>query len=141
MKISAKIDYACKALLELSLHWPKENPLRINEIAQNQSIPMKFLTQILIQLKNLGFVKSVRGKNGGYLLSKSPQSILLTDLLVSFGNGQINSIERDPQKGDDVFESIWSGIDQAVLKSMENITFEIISQRQIQRNNVVTFDI
>ena len=77
MRISAKIDYACRALLELSLHWPNNIPLQINTIAQNQQMPVKFLTQILLQLKQIGYVQSVRGKKGGYLLAKAPQKIRL----------------------------------------------------------------
>ena len=49
MKIIAKTDYACRALLELSLHWPKQEPLQVTAIADNQQIPIKFLIHILIQ--------------------------------------------------------------------------------------------
>jgi len=72
MRISAKCDYACRALVELSFHWPKKIPLRIQQMSEKQEIPERFLVQILLQLKRLGFVTSSRGKNGGYNLAKAP---------------------------------------------------------------------
>ena len=71
MKISAKTDYACKAIFELVMHWPKPEPLAINVIARSQRIPIKFLTHILLQLKTMGMVESIRGQRGGYLLVKA----------------------------------------------------------------------
>lgn len=69
MKISAKIDYACRALLiELGLHWPDNRPMQVSAIAKRQKIPMNFLVHILITLKELGYVDSIRGKSGGYVL-------------------------------------------------------------------------
>ncbi|MGB3241335.1 MAG: Rrf2 family transcriptional regulator, partial [Candidatus Omnitrophota bacterium] len=62
MRISARCDYACRALLELSLHWPNEAPVHIQQISENQKIPERYLVQILIQLKRLGLVTSSRGK-------------------------------------------------------------------------------
>ena len=81
MKISAKIDYACRALLELALHWPNKEPLPITEIADKEKIPVKFLVHILINLKNLGYIQSVRGNRGGYLLVKNPSEINLLEVI------------------------------------------------------------
>jgi Rrf2 family protein len=70
MKLSAKSDYALRAILELSLHWPKNEPLSLTTIAKRQQIPLKFLSHILLHLKDIGLVHSLRGKEGGYLLAK-----------------------------------------------------------------------
>lgn len=79
MKITFKGDYALKALLDLSINYGK--PQTIEDIAKRQDIPAKFLEQILLSLKKGGFVKSVRGKKGGYLLSRGPKEITLGDAL------------------------------------------------------------
>ena len=95
MKISAKIDYACRALLELSLHWPSQEPLQVDQIAQRQRVPVKFLTQILIHLKQVGYVESVRGKKGGYLLRKLPKEIKLNDIMENFNDTNNSRDEKN----------------------------------------------
>lgn len=74
--LSSRAKYATRALLDLSLH-EGEGPVQIQEIAERQNIPVKFLEQILLALKRLGFVQSRKGPGGGYLLAKQPQEITL----------------------------------------------------------------
>lgn len=81
MKLSAKAEYACLALLALASVGPDDPPLRIREIAEAQSIPERYLVQILLQLKGAGLVASTRGSAGGYRLTKPPDSITLSDVL------------------------------------------------------------
>ncbi len=137
MKISAKIDYACRALLELSLHWPNQEPLQVEQIARRQRVPVKFLTQILIHLKQVGYVESVRGKNGGYLLRKSPREIKLNDIMENFQDAN-NS--RD-EKSNPIFNPIWREVNQEFLRTMEKFNFEDISNRKREVDNTPTFQI
>lgn len=137
MKISAKIDYACRALLELSLHWPNQEPLQVEQIAQRQRVPVKFLTQILIHLKQVGYVESVRGKNGGYLLRKLPREIKLNDIMENF---QDTNNSRD-EKSNPIFSPIWREVNQEFLKTMEKFNFEDICNRKRQSDNTLTFQI
>ncbi|MDP2654284.1 MAG: Rrf2 family transcriptional regulator [Candidatus Omnitrophota bacterium] len=142
MKISARTDYACRALLELSLHWPSPTPLQINAIAEKQKIPIKFLTQILIGLKQLGLVESVRGKKGGYMLSKPPQDIRLSEVVKSFTqSGVRNQARGQKQPQTDVFNAIWKEIDEATWKIMDNVNFGDIVKRDRSLNKVPMFDI
>ncbi len=129
MKISAKTDYACKALLELALHWPNTTPLQQSVISKKQKIPMKFLTQILIQLKQLGYVTSVRGKMGGYLLSRPPQQILFSDVLADMAEFQWASNTRRTQKND-VLEVVWRELDEVLLDHMKKINLDTLCQRE-----------
>ncbi len=142
MKISAKIDYACRALMALSLHWPNKTPLQINKIARGQQIPMKFLTQILLSLKQMGYVRSVRGKNGGYLLSKAPQRIKLSELIKNMG-GIGCSVTENRRNGNDnhLMDLIWSEIDKTILKTMSEIDFEIIADRKRKQDKAFVFQI
>ena len=137
MKISAKIDYACRALLELSLHWPNQEPLQVEQIAQRQRIPVKFLTQILIHLKQVGYVESVRGKKGGYLLRKLPREIKLNNIMEKFQDAN-NS--RD-EKSNPIFNPIWREVNQEFLKTMEKFNFEDICDRKREVDNTPTFQI
>src|SRR2546427_7062657 len=100
MKISAKIDYACRALIELALHWPDRTPLQIRTIAKRQKIPIKFLVHILIHLKQLGLTQSVRGKSGGYVLAQSPTNIKLNMIIKSFGGLGYSSVDEKAKHPD-----------------------------------------
>ncbi|MBI5415547.1 MAG: Rrf2 family transcriptional regulator [Candidatus Omnitrophica bacterium] len=137
MKISAKIDYACRALLELSLHWPNQEPLRVDQIARRQRVPVKFLTQILIHLKQTGYVESVRGKNGGYLLRKLPREIKLNNIIEDFQDTH----NPGDDKSNPTFSPIWREVRQEFLRTMEKFNFEEICNRRRRADNTMTFQI
>jgi Rrf2 family protein len=77
MRISAKTEYACIAMLELASQYASTEPVRIREIAERHSVPPRFLVQILLQLKGAGLVASIRGAAGGYRLLIPPDQISL----------------------------------------------------------------
>ena len=81
MRISAKAEYACVAMLELAANYADAQPVRIKAIADAQGIPPRFLVQILLQLKTAGLVASVRGASGGYQLARPPESISLAAVI------------------------------------------------------------
>ncbi len=75
LKVTAKVEYACLALIELARSPSAAAPLRIRSIADSHGIPENYLVQILIQLKNAGLVASVRGASGGYRLTRPAERI------------------------------------------------------------------
>src|SRR5438105_2640825 len=81
MRISAKAEYACAAMLELAANYGDPQPMRIRSIADSQGISARFLVQILLQLKTAGLVASIRGASGGYQLARSPQAISLASII------------------------------------------------------------
>lgn len=80
MKISSKGEYGVLALVDLSAH-REDGPVKIQEIADRQEIPKKYLEQVLLSLKQGGFVDSNRGKKGGYFLARPPEEINIIDVL------------------------------------------------------------
>jgi Rrf2 family cysteine metabolism transcriptional repressor len=88
MRIPAKGQYACIALLELAAHYGDPQPVHIKSIADQHGISQRFLVQILLQLKVNGLVESVRGAAGGYHLARPPEEISLADV--------INAIDHPP---------------------------------------------
>ena len=80
MNISKKAEYAMRAVITIAKH-TNNNPLQISEISKKESIPIKFLEQILLTLKNKGILNSKRGANGGYLLAKSKDDISIGMIL------------------------------------------------------------
>src|SRR5262252_3790730 len=81
MRVSAKAEYGCVAMLELAAHHAERTPVRVQTISDAHGIPQRFLVQILLQLKGAGLVESVRGASGGYLLSRPPAEISVADLV------------------------------------------------------------
>jgi Rrf2 family cysteine metabolism transcriptional repressor len=88
MRISAKAEYACIAMLELAANHGQPQPVRVKAIAEAHGIPQRFLVQILLQLKAAGLVTSVRGASGGYQLARPPAEIALAEV--------IHAIDRPP---------------------------------------------
>lgn len=80
MKITKKGEYAMRALVDLALNYRK-GKRQIQDIVREEAIPEKFLEQILVVLKNAGFVQSKRGIGGGYLLNKPPDEISLGEVI------------------------------------------------------------
>src|SRR3954454_6557930 len=80
MRISAKADYAVRAALTLASA-PDDKPVKGERIAEAQSIPLKFLENILIDLRQAGLVASQRGPDGGYRLDGSPAEITVADVI------------------------------------------------------------
>ncbi len=74
--LSSRARYATRAILDLSLEYGK-GAIQIQDIADRQNIPVKFLQQILVALKMTGFVSSRKGPGGGYLLAMAPKEITL----------------------------------------------------------------
>ncbi|RJP75143.1 MAG: Rrf2 family transcriptional regulator [Candidatus Abyssobacteria bacterium SURF_17] len=136
MKISAKGDYACRALLELALNHGSGSPVHVTEIAERQGIPRKYLVQILVMLKGAGLVKSKRGIEGGYLLSRAPSEITLGEV-VRIVDGPLlplkcsdedtsTTCERKPICG---FHPIWEEVRGSISHIVDNLTYEDICKR------------
>lgn len=140
MRISARCDYACKALLELSLHWPNKEPLPIRTISKRQGMPMRYLVQILIQLKRMGLVDSVRGKEGGYNLTKSPDKISLGEAIRQIGGPLMSLAESTANKGL-VFVTIWNEVEGAMAKVLDKVTFEDIANKVKGMDKTIIYQI
>jgi len=81
MKLSAKTEYACLAMLQLADQFDTGEPVQIRRIAEEHGIPPRFLVQILLQLKGASLVASTRGAAGGYRLNRAPDQISLAEVI------------------------------------------------------------
>jgi Rrf2 family protein len=81
MKLSAKTEYACLAMLQLAHEYDSGEPVQIRRIALEHGIPARFLVQILLQLKGASLVASTRGAAGGYRLTRPPRDISLAEVI------------------------------------------------------------
>ena len=138
MKISTKIRYGARALLELASHYG-EGPIELKEIAKKENISLKYLEQVIIPFRTAGLVKSVRGFKGGYSLAKPPSEICLNDV-VEILEGPVNLIEclKDPkvcQKSSScVTRDIWMEVSEAINRIFYSITLEEMVNRKREKD-------
>lgn len=146
MKITYRGDYALKAVLDLALHFEKDL-VTIHDMAKRIDAPVKFLEQVLSELKKGGFVESRRGKVGGFLLSKAPDKITAGDV-VRFIDGPLEPIAcarrgysdcRDVSRC--VFKKIWQDVDRATSHIVDNITFEKLAIQASAAQRVLEYSI
>lgn len=134
MKISARGEYACRAILDLALHYDRPEPVQMGEIAQRQEIPHKYLEQILIFLKRAGLVESKRGAAGGYILTRLPGEISLGQVIRAADGPPVSVACLEDGKACDrlkscCFAPVWREVDAAVSSVIDGVTFEELCQR------------
>ena len=146
MKITYKGDYALKALLDLAVHY-EQGVSTIHEVAKRINAPVKFLEQVLLELKNGGFVESRRGNVGGYQLAKDPSDITVGQV-VRFMDGPIEPIacvEKGYSGCTDtykcVFKRIWQKVFHATSDIIDNVTFDDLRQQISASSKVLTYSI
>ena len=141
MKLSTKIRYGTRAMLELASRYG-EGAIELHEIARKESISLKYLEQVMIPLRTKGFVKSVRGSKGGYALAKPPSEISLKDL-VEVLDGPINLVHclGDPmacQKSPTcVTRDVWSEVSTTMERIFDSITLEEMLIRKKEKEGMV----
>lgn len=81
MRLSAKAQYACVAMVELACNAGENALVHLKNIAEGHGISQRFLVQILLQLKGAGLVDSTRGAGGGYHLARAPEEITLAEVI------------------------------------------------------------
>ena len=143
MRVSAKAEYACIAMLELAANFAEPQPVRVKAIADAHGIPQRFLVQILLQLKGAGLVASVRGASGGYQLARPPEAISLADIIKTI-DGALPSrntplppaVSPAQQAVRDVWQEVQAE-EQRLLE--ENTLAELV--RRMQQTNDFTYHI
>jgi len=81
VKLSVKVDYACRVLAQMARSHARGELAHIDELAKVESVPANYLVQILSELRNGGLIASRRGKQGGYTLARDPADITLYDIV------------------------------------------------------------
>ena len=124
MKLSVKVDYACRVLAQLAKLHGSEGLAHIEELAKSESVPANYLVQILSELRNGGLIVSRRGKQGGYALARSPEEITLFDI-VRVIEGELLEITTagEGQSGRRV-NQVWHEIRQCLEEKVKTYTLD-----------------
>jgi Rrf2 family protein len=126
MRVSAKADYALRAVLELAAA-QGEGPVKGERISQSQDIPLKFLENILLELRHDGLVSSQRGADGGYWLARPPEEITLADVIRAVDGPLANVRGSRPEsveyKGPAVrLRDVWIAVRANLRAVLESVT-------------------
>lgn len=138
MKISTKGRYALRLMLDLALCDPGK-PRRIKDISESQKISDKYLEQIISVLNKAGYVNSVRGPQGGYMLTKRPEQYTVGVILrLTEGSlAPVACVEDDvPCEREDgcVTVLLWKRLNQAINDVVDNITLADLVNWQLEKN-------
>src|SRR5256886_4637661 len=125
MRVSAKVDYAVRAAVELAV--AGDGPVKGERIAHSQQIPLKFLENILLELKHAGLVQSQRGAEGGYWLAQPPDEISLADVIRAVEGPIANVRGERPEQvayagAAEPLREVWIAVRGNLRAVLENVT-------------------
>ncbi len=126
MKLSVKVDYACRVLAQLARHHGEGRLAHIEELARLEAVPANYLVQILSELRNGGLIVSRRGKQGGYVLSRPPEKITLYDI-VKLIEGDLLELggSAEGQSGRRV-QQVWRDVRAALEAKTRGYTLDML---------------
>ena len=132
MKFSTRSRYGLRAILDIAING-KDKPASINAIAERQDISEKYLEQLMPKLKKAGFIESVRGTYGGYVLAKSPEDISVGEVLRVL-EGPLAPVRCIVEKEDKrcgrwnkcVTKFIWAEIKDKIEEAVDSITLKTL---------------
>jgi len=129
MKISQKLEYACRALAQLARRDDGRTLTRLEELAQREAASANFLVQILNDLRRAGLVDSRRGQAGGYLLARPAKSITLQQIVLAVDPALMQfSVSTDGESGMAVREA-WKKVSVTLEAQLSSITLDLLTQQ------------
>ncbi len=128
MRISTKMRYSSRALTELARHYTS-GPLPLHLIAKAQDLPVKYLEQLMSMLKSGNFVRSIRGAKGGYVLTKSPKQIKMSDVFTCLEGSvtTVQCIQDNPsceRASSCPVRPLWCQVNDAIMDVLENTSLQ-----------------
>ena len=138
VRISAKADYAVRAAIELAVAGD-ERPTKGDAVAQAQGIPLKFLENILADMRHAGLVTSRRGAEGGYWLARPPEEITVADIIRAV-EGPLASVRGGrPEDVDyagsaEPLQKVWIGVRASLRSVVEHVTLADLATGKLPKD-------
>lgn len=139
MKFSTKARYGLRAMIELALHY-NEGPIPVKSIAEKQEVSEAYLEQLMSALTRRNLAKSVRGAQGGYLLSREPAKIKVGDIIRALeGNVvPVDCVNKEDPIDCNRFENcvsriVWERVRDAVDKTLDSFTLQDLKDELIAK--------
>jgi Rrf2 family protein len=141
VRVSAKADYAVRAAVELAaaaLEEPGGPPVKGDDVSRAQGIPLKFLENILVDLRQAGIVNSRRGPDGGYWLARPAEEVSVADVIRA-AEGPLASVRGE--KPEDLgyagaaesLREVWVALRSSLREVLEHVTLADIARRSLPR--------
>ena len=134
MRISTKGEYGLRALIELTHHFGEARPVQSSEIAAKQRIPESYLEQLLTTLRRSGFIRSVRGPQGGHALVREPSELRVSEVIEAL-EGTIMPVDcldeasTCARNGGCAQRDMWHDVREAILGVLDNTTLADLAVR------------
>lgn len=129
MKISAKVDYACRVLAELARLHGTDNLAQIEHLARVEAVPPNFLAQILSELRHGGLITSRRGIAGGYALARPPDQISLYDIIAVIDGEVLGLSGNHAGRSGRRLQQVWEGLRADLEERTRAITLDTFAAR------------
>ena len=139
MRVSAKVDYAVRAAVELAAAADDGVPVKAQAIADAQAIPLKFLENILIDMRHAGLVRSQRGAEGGYWLAKDPDRIVLAEVIRAVEGPIANVRGERPEQVEyagaaEPLRDVWVAVRANLRAVLETVTLADLAAGKLPDN-------
>jgi Rrf2 family protein len=134
VRITAKADYALRAAVELAA--ASDGPTKGDTIAKAQGIPLKFLENILGDMRHAGIVRSQRGADGGYWLARDPKEISVADVIRAV-EGPLASVRGEPPEeleyggAAEDLQKVWIAVRTSLRSVAERVTLADIANGKL----------
>ena len=137
MHVTAKADYAVRAVVELS-DSSQQAPRKVDDIAQAQSIPVSFLENILTQLRSSGIVRSQRGPEGGYWLAHPPEEVNLAQVIRAVEGPLVGVRGQRPEEIEyhgsaESLQQVWIALRANLRKVLEQVSVADVARGRLPR--------
>ena len=145
MKLSTRSRYGLRAVLELAIEYDHK-PMQIKTIAEHQDISNKYLEQLMAILKSSGLVRSLRGPKGGYMLSKPPAEVKLSEVFTAL-EGPLVTVEcvEHPEFcircTECATRGVWIQVQKAMLDVLNSMTMQDLVDKSIKGQQIRDYQI
>lgn len=134
MRTTAKADYAVRAAIELAASG--DGPVKAEQIAEAQGIPLNFLENILAELRRAGLAQSRRGASGGFLLARPPEEITLADVIRAVEGPLANVRGLSPDEveyrgASERLRDVWVALRASVRTVLEQVTLADVARGEL----------
>src|SRR5215212_85408 len=138
MRVSAKTDYALRAAVELAAA-PEGTPVKGERLSTSQSIPLRFLENILLQLRHAGIIESRRGAEGGYKLARPADEITLADVIRAIDGPLAGVSGQRPETLDfkgrsEPLREVWVAVRASLRAVLEQVTLADVAAGELPDN-------
>lgn len=141
LRLSTKGQYGVRALYEIATGYP-ERPVTIKEISERQGVSVSYLEQILNKLRKAGFIKSIKGPGGGYILNKSLEEISIASIIKELEGPLALTSCLDPKEGcvrvdHCVAHLLWKSLGEQIEEFLQTITLKSLLVGDFKKNLLI----